>query len=133
MKTKMLSLVTLFMLSVFTVFAAEKTETVEVKGGDCEECKTHIEKAASGLEGVMSADWNLETKELTVVFDDEVTSLDSIEEAIAKHGNDTPNHKATVEAFNALPECCQYERDKEEVKEVEVEEEEVDVEVEEVE
>ncbi|MBN2634845.1 MAG: heavy-metal-associated domain-containing protein [Prolixibacteraceae bacterium] len=110
MKTKMLSFVTVFMLSVFTVFAAEKTETVEVKGGDCEECKTHIEKAATGLEGVVSADWNLETKKLTVVFDDEVTTLESVEKAIAKNGNYTPKHKATEEAFAALPECCKYER-----------------------
>ncbi len=111
MKTKVLSFVALFMLSVLTVFAGEKTEKFEVKGGDCEECKTHIESAATGVEGVTSAEWNVETKELTVVFDDEVATLDSIEMAIAQGGNDTPNYKAPEEAVTALPECCQYERE----------------------
>ncbi|QGY44505.1 ATPase [Maribellus comscasis] len=111
MKTKVLSLVTLFMLSVVTVFAAEKTETFEVKGGDCEECKTHIETTTTGVEGVTSAVWDVETKELTVVFDDEVTTLDSIEMAIAQAGNDTPTYKAPEEAYSALPECCQYEKE----------------------
>jgi copper chaperone CopZ len=111
MKTKVLSLVTLFMLSVFTVFAEEKTEKFEVKGGDCEECKSHIESTATGVEGVTSAEWDMETKELTVVFDDEVTTLDSVEMAIARGGNDTPNYSAPEEAYGALPECCQYERE----------------------
>ena len=111
MKAKVLSFVALFMLSVFTVFAEEKTEKFEVKGGDCEECKTHVETTATGIEGVTSAEWNVETKELTVVFDDEVTTLDSVEMAIAQGGNDTPTYKAPEEAYKALPECCQYERE----------------------
>jgi hypothetical protein len=53
----------------------------------------------------------METKELTVVFDDEVTTLDSVEIAIARGGNDTPNYSAPEEAYGALPECCQYERE----------------------
>lgn len=111
MKTKVLSLVALMMMGVFTVFAAEKTEKFEVKGGDCEECKSHIESTVTGVEGVTSAEWNAESKELTVVFDDEVTALDSVEMAIAEGGNDTPNYKASEEAYKALPECCQYERE----------------------
>lgn len=111
MKTKVLSFVALFMLSVFTVLAEEKTEKFQVKGGDCDECKTHIETTATSVEGVSSAEWNVESKELTVVFDDAVATLESIEMAVAGAGNDTPNYKATEEAFNALPECCQYEKE----------------------
>jgi len=111
MKTKVLSLFVLFMLGVFTVFAEETTETFEVKGGDCEECKTHIESSATAIEGVAAAEWNVETKQLTVVFDNEVTTLDGIEMGVAQAGNDTPNYKASEEAYNALPECCKYERE----------------------
>ncbi len=111
MKTRILSLVTLLLLSVVSVFAEEKTEKFEVKGGNCEECKTHIETTTKAVEGVSSAEWDAETKELTVVFDDELTTLDSIEMAIAKGGNDTPNYKAPDKAYDELPACCQYERE----------------------
>ena len=110
MKTKMFSLLILLLSGVFTVFAADKTEKFKVKGGDCDECKVHVQKAALSVEGVSTADWNKETKQLEVVFDDTVTNLEKIEIAVAKAGHDTPNKKATQESFDALPECCKYER-----------------------
>lgn len=110
MKTKVLSLFTLLMLTTFAVFAANKTEKFEVKGGNCEECTKHIQKNALSVEGVTSATWDAETQKIEVVFDDTIISVDKIEEAIAKGGNDTPNHKATDEAYNKLPECCKYKR-----------------------
>jgi copper chaperone CopZ len=111
MKTKVMSLIVLFMLSVFTVFAEDKTEKLEVKGGDCVECKKHIEESALSVEGVSMANWNAETKQLEVIFDDAKITLDDVEKAIAKGGNDTPKQKADDEAYNNLPECCKYERE----------------------
>jgi copper chaperone CopZ len=113
MKTRVLSLVAMFVLGTLTVFAGEKTEKIEVKG-NCGMCEKRIEKAATGVEGVSDADWDKETKKLEVTFDDTKTSLDKIEMAIAKAGHDTPNHKASKEVYNKLPECCQYDRSKEE-------------------
>jgi copper chaperone CopZ len=110
MKTKVLSLVTLLMLGAFTVFAASKTEKFEVKGGNCEECTEHIQKNALAVDGVTSAVWDAKSQKITVTFDDAKTSVDKIEEAIAKGGNDTANHKATDEAYNKLPDCCKYKR-----------------------
>jgi periplasmic mercuric ion binding protein len=110
MKTKVMSLLILFMLGVFTVVAADKTEKFEVKGGNCDECKEHVQKAALLIKGVLKANWDMETKLLEVVFDDTVTNLKDIEVAIANAGHDTPNNKTTQEAFDALPECCKYER-----------------------
>jgi periplasmic mercuric ion binding protein len=113
MKTKVLSLAALFMMGVFTVFAGDKTETFKVNGGDCEDCKTHIETTAKEVEGVASAEWNLETKQLTLVFNEEAVALKDIEMAIAKGGNDTPNFRAPDEAYDNLPECCKYDRPEE--------------------
>ena len=109
MKTKILSLAALFMLGSISVFAANKTEKIEVKG-NCGMCEKRIEKAASSVEGVSKADWSKETKKLDVTFDDTKTSLDKIEVAIAKVGHDTPKHKATEDVYNKLPDCCKYER-----------------------
>ncbi len=111
MKTKVLSLMVVFLLGVFSVFAEEKTETINVKGGACDECKEHIETVVTGVDGVTSAKWNVETKVLTVVFDDAVVTLDKVQMFIAQGGNDTPKYKAPEKAYDALPECCKYERE----------------------
>ena len=109
MKTKVLSLVVLFVLGTFTVFAGEKTEKFKVKG-NCEMCEKRIEKAASAVEGVTKADWNKESKQMEVTFDDTKTSTDKIEVAIAKVGHDTPHHKAKTDVYDKLPDCCKYDR-----------------------
>jgi copper chaperone CopZ len=108
MKTKALGLVTLFMFGALLVFASSnKSEKFEVKG-NCEMCKEHIEKAAKSVDGVATADWNVETKMLEVTFDESKTSVAGIEKAVAKAGYDTPNQKATDEAYDKIPDCCKY-------------------------
>ena len=99
----------LFMLGAVSVFAASKTEKIEVKG-NCEMCEKRIEKAASAVEGVIKADWDKTTKKLKVTFDDAKTSVDKIEVAVAKVGHDAPHHKATDDVYNKLPDCCKYDR-----------------------
>ena len=109
MKTKVLSLVALFLLGTGSVFAGDKTEKIEVKG-NCGMCEKRIVKATSAVEGVSKADWNKDTKILEVTFDDTKTSTDKIEVAVAKVGHDTPKHKASTEVYNKLPDCCKYDR-----------------------
>jgi copper chaperone CopZ len=109
MKTKVLSLVALFILGTVSVFAANKTEKIEVKG-NCGMCESRIEKAVKGVEGVSKADWDKTTKKLEVTFDDAKTSADKIEMAVAKVGHDTPHHKAADDVYNKLPDCCKYDR-----------------------
>jgi copper chaperone CopZ len=109
MKTKVLSLVSMFLLGTCMVFAQIKTEKFEVKG-NCGMCETRIEKAAKSVDGVTKVDWVQETKMLTVAFDSTKTNVHKVQMAIAKAGHDTPMHKATDEAYNALPGCCKYDR-----------------------
>ncbi|MFW6257390.1 MAG: heavy-metal-associated domain-containing protein [Prolixibacteraceae bacterium] len=115
MKTKVIGLMTVFMLAAFFVFAQNTTEEIKVKGNNNEMSKERIEKAAKSVEGVKEAEWNAETMMLAVDFDESQTSLDEIEKAIAKTGHDTPNQKAEDEVYNKLPEECKY-RDKVEKK-----------------
>ena len=112
MKTKVLSLVVLFVLGTFTVFAGEKTEKFKVKG-NCGMCEKRIEKAALSVDGVSKADWNKETKMMEVVLDDEKTDVHKVHMAIAKVGHDTEMHKAKDEVYNELPGCCKYDRTEE--------------------
>jgi len=109
MKTKVLSLVALFMMGAVSVFSANKTEKIEVKG-NCGMCETRIEKTVKAVDGVSKAEWNKDTKILEVTFDDTKTSTDKIEVAVAKVGHDTPHHKASTEVYDKLPGCCKYDR-----------------------
>jgi len=79
--------------------------------GNCGMCKARIEKATLGIAGVTAADWNKETKMLTVSFDKTQISTTTVAEAVAEAGHDTKNTQSTKETYLNLPGCCQYERE----------------------
>lgn len=85
-----------------------KTETLKV-WGKCALCKARIEKIALASSAT-SADWNVKTKMLTVVYEPGRSSLNSISDKLAKAGHDTGLRSAKDKAYNALPDCCKYER-----------------------
>src|SRR5215217_4833313 len=90
-----------------TCFGQSKTETFKV-AGECGMCKKKIENAAK-LAGASFAEWNTESKLLTVKIAGTATR-EKIEESIAGAGYDTPGVKASDKAYKNLDECCQYER-----------------------
>ncbi|MFN8254199.1 MAG: heavy-metal-associated domain-containing protein [Bacteroidales bacterium] len=109
-KVKLFSIVlTLILTSTFTMFAGVKTDKFKVSG-NCEMCKSRIEKAAMLISGVSKANWNKDTKILEVAYDETKTSADKIQMVIAKSGHDTEIQKAKVEDYNKLPGCCKYNR-----------------------
>ncbi len=109
MKTKVLSLVTIFLLGSMVVFAKDKSEKFLVNG-KCEMCEKRVEMAALSIDGVSKADWNKETKMMEVTLNDSKTDVHKVEMAIAKVGHDTKMHKASDESYDALPSCCKYDR-----------------------
>jgi Cu(I)/Ag(I) efflux system membrane fusion protein len=97
-------------VEVITDEVIAQGEQVVLNGvqGNCEQCKERIEKAATEVQGVFSAVWDSETKELHLNIDPSQTDLDAISKAIAAAGHDTETNKAGDEAYNALPDCCKY-------------------------
>ncbi len=85
-----------------------ETETFKV-WGNCDQCKARIEKAAND-EGTTSANWDQKTRMLTVTFNPSKTSVDALSKKLAMVGHDTEKYKADAKAYNALPDCCKYER-----------------------
>jgi periplasmic mercuric ion binding protein len=85
-----------------------KTEIVKVQG-NCGTCKAKIEKAAK-MEGVSKAEWNQDTKKLTLVYDPSKVTTDAIQKKIAAAGYDTEKYKADEKAYQKLDACCQYNR-----------------------
>jgi len=76
--------------------------------GNCGMCKTTIEKAANGVEGVGNAIWDVDKKKIDVSFDDTRTDAMAIHKAIATSGYDTEKVSGSEEAYKDLPSCCQY-------------------------
>ena len=85
-----------------------KTETFKVLGS-CDMCKARIEKAAK-INGVNKAEWNNDTKILTLVYSPSVVKSDDILRKVAEAGHDNEKFKASDEAYKNLPGCCKYER-----------------------
>jgi mercuric ion binding protein len=85
-----------------------KTETLKVSG-KCQMCKSRIEKIA-GEYGAASADWDVKSQLLTIVFDPSVTSVDNICYKLLKAGHDSGGIRTKDKAYNSLPECCKYDR-----------------------
>ena len=62
------------------------TKTYLVPDMSCAHCKARIEKEVIGLNGVEAADALVESKVLTVQFDDQVVDSAAIEAAVAEAG-----------------------------------------------
>jgi copper chaperone CopZ len=85
-----------------------KTESFLVRGA-CNMCKERIEKAAK-IDGVSKAEWNKDSKILTLVYDPVLTNSDKVKSGIAAAGHDTEKIKADDKTYNQLPGCCKYKR-----------------------
>lgn len=110
-KMKYLIIFLSIIISSFTVSAQDKqkevvTETYIVSG-NCGECKDRIEEAAY-IKGVKRADWDKETKKLTVTYRTSKTSSEEILKSVVDAGHDSETGTASEEQYAKLPKCCQY-------------------------
>lgn len=79
--------------------------------GNCEQCQRRIQKAAFSVDGVKTANWNIETHKLEVTLNEEKTTVAHVKKAVAKVGHDAGEIRATNETYENLHHCCQYERE----------------------
>jgi copper chaperone CopZ len=99
-----------------TSFAQNKNAKASIEvDGVCLMCKERIEKAAIKTKGVKAADWNVETHELKLFYDERKTNLQTIQQNIAAAGHDTQDITAEDQAYNGIDDCCKY-RDEQVVK-----------------
>ncbi len=105
--------ITLFLV-MFSIQSQEKKNknakyTFEVNG-NCEQCQSRIQKAAYSVTGVKTANWNIETHQLSLILNEEKTNILEVKKAIAKVGHDSDEVKATAADYEKLHSCCKYER-----------------------
>lgn len=110
---KKLGIIIVLMFIGITSFAQNKNAkaTIEVDGV-CMMCKERIEKAAIKTKGVKSAVWNVETHELSLIYNEGKTDVVSISQSIADVGHDTKTIIATDEAYETVHPCCKYRDEK---------------------
>jgi len=110
MKTFRILLMAVLAIGGSSATAQNKTDSLK-EHGNCSMCKDRIEKALK-VDGVISADWKIASKILTVTYDSSKISNDSIQMKIAAVGHDTEKYTADDKVYDELPGCCLYDRKK---------------------
>ena len=106
---KKLVLLGLFLFIGVALTAQNKNAKAIIEvNGVCLMCKDRIEKACIKTKGVKSAVWNLNSHELSLIYDERKTNLTAIQESITAVGHDTPDMIATDEAYASVHPCCKY-------------------------
>ena len=108
----------ILLFSLFFLFfgislpAQSKWETTTFKVyGNCGMCEKRIENALF-VPGIKLADWDRDTKMLTVKYKPSKINLEAIHKKVAAVGHDTDLAKASDAVYDKLPPCCKYERPK---------------------
>jgi hypothetical protein len=107
-KLMILSLIASLFLNYNAFAQKSKTEKVTFKVlGNCTQCKERIELACD-QKGIKMAEWNIDTKVMTVVYNPSKITLEKIHEYIAAVGHDTELKKAEDKVYKDLPGCCLF-------------------------
>lgn len=107
MKTILYILV--FVLGALNAQAQDKISKSNLKvPGVCEMCKERIEEAALRSKGVKTAEWDQNTKLLSVIYRNDKTSDQAILKEIAHIGHGYNLKGEDSIAYNNLPHCCLY-------------------------
>lgn len=106
---KKIVLIVCLVLFSITVQSQKKIQKLQFEvAGVCEMCKERIERAALLTDGVKSADWNIKTHILTIIYNQYTTDPLTIKTNVALSGHSSREVQATDEAYESLNACCKY-------------------------
>lgn len=97
------------LMLVLNVQGQTKNASMKV-AGNCDMCKTRIEKTVLKVKGVKAAVWDESSKLLVISYTGEETIPADVEKSINLAGHDTENSPADEKAYSKLHSCCQFER-----------------------
>ena len=91
-----------------TVFAQKaETQTITIQtNGTCEHCKKVMMENVPQWKGVEKCTYDLKTAKITITYQPQKTSPETLRTAISQLGYDADNVKADAEARAKLPSCC---------------------------
>lgn len=96
-------------LFVFSLSFAQAVQQDFWVNGSCEMCKERIENTAL-KSGAEHANWDVDTKILTLHFDQSAVTAETILKNIAAAGHDSQQFKSDAKTYESLPACCHYDR-----------------------
>lgn len=106
MKTLMIIIV-LFVTGTSWGQKAPKTATVIIHtSAECGECELRLEEGLNFTKGVVFAELNLDTRDITIKYSTKKTSLEELRKVINGLGYDADGQKAEAAALEKLPSCC---------------------------
>jgi copper chaperone CopZ len=76
--------------------------------GVCMMCKSRIETTTIKLKGVKVSKWDMNTNQISLIYNEKKIKLNDIHKSIAEIGHDTEKVTATDKAYNSLAPCCKY-------------------------
>ena len=76
--------------------------------GVCRMCKSRIETTTIKLKGVKVSKWDINTSQISLIYNEKKIKLNDIHRSIAEIGHDTEKVRATDKAYNSLDPCCKY-------------------------
>ena len=76
--------------------------------GVCMMCKSRIETTTIKLKGVKVSKWDMNTSQISLIYNEKKIKLKDIHKSIAEIGHDTEKVRATDKAYNSLDPCCKY-------------------------
>ncbi len=105
----MKNLVAFLFVSMLSFGAMAKGEKeVKIKtSAICDMCKERIEKNLTLSKGVKEAVLDLETKIVTVKYNDKKTDVGQLKKVITATGYDADEIMANQKSHDKLPSCCQ--------------------------
>lgn len=86
---------------------APKTQTIVIHtSAECQECKERIEGGLNYTKGVVFAELDIPSRDLTVKYSTKKMTPEKLRAVINDLGYDADDTKAKPEALNNLPACC---------------------------
>ena len=98
-------LLVLLCLITFDILAQEQSIKIKTSAV-CKDCKKNIESALNFAKGVKSANLDVESKEVTVIYKSDKTDPNKIRVVISKAGYDADSIPADPKAYSRLKSCC---------------------------
>ena len=107
MKTILCCLIALLTVSTYAQKTPKKDTVVIHTSAQCGDCKTRIEEALNASKGVVFAELDLETKDVTIAFKPKKTNSNELSKVLTEAGYDANGMKANPKSVAELPKCCQ--------------------------
>lgn len=86
----------------------QSKETITIQtNAECGMCKERIEGELNYVKGIVYAELDVASKELTIKYKPQKITPDEIREKVSKIGYDADQVKADPNAQQNLPKCCQ--------------------------